>query len=165
MRDRLARRIEEFVASGLSVAEARHAAMRAMDGIEQQKEKCRDMRKVNWLQDFWQDLRYGTRMLRRTPGFTAIVMLTLALGIGANTAIFSVVDAILLRPLPFAGAGSLVIVWESNTQSSSTHNTVSPPNFLDWESQNRVFSGMSYVSDLGRNLTGNGEPEQVVVQY
>ncbi len=165
MRYHLERRIEEYVASGLSVAEARHAAMRAMDGIEQQKEKCRDVRKVNFVEDFWQDLRYGARMLRRTPGFTAIVMLTLALGIGANTAIFSVVDAILLRPLPFTDAGSLVIVWESNAQSSSSHNTVSPPNFLDWESQNQVFSGMSYVSDLGRNLTGNGEPEQVVVQY
>ena len=165
MRYHLERRIEEYVASGLSPEEARHAAMRAMEGIEQQKEKCRDMRKINFVEDFWQDLRYGSRMLRRSPGFTAIVMLTLGLGIGANTAIFSVVDAILLRPLPFTDAGSLVIVWETNAQTASTHNTVSPPNFLDWESQNRVFSGMSYVSDLGRNLTGNGEPEQVIVQY
>src|SRR6267154_960369 len=165
MRYHLERRIEEYVASGLSPEEARHAAMRAMEGIEQQKEKCRDMRKINFVEDFWQDLRYGARMLRRSPGFTAIVMLTLGLGIGANTAIFSVVDAILLRPLPFTDAGDLVIVWETNAQTASTHNTVSPPNFLDWESQNRVFSGMSYVSDLGRNLTGNGEPEQVIVQY
>jgi putative ABC transport system permease protein len=104
-------------------------------------------------------------MLRRSPGFTAIVTVTLALGIGANTAIFSVVDAILLRPLPFTDLASLVIVWESNAQNASTHNTVSPPNFLDWQSQNRVFSEMSYISDLGRNLTGNGEPEQVIVQY
>jgi putative ABC transport system permease protein len=165
MRYHLERKTEEYVASGLSPEEAQHAATRAMEGIEQQKEKCRDTRKVNWLEDFWQDLRYGVRVLRRSPGFTAIVMLTLALGIGANTAIFSVIDAILLRPLPFANAGGLVIVWESNAQTASTHNTVSPPNFLDWESQNRVFSGMSYISDLGRNLTGNGEPEQVIVQY
>src|SRR6267154_1510343 len=143
MRYHLERRIEEYVASGLSPEEARHAAMRAMEGIEQQKEKCRDVRKINFVEDFWRDLRYGARMLRRSPGFTAI----------------------LLRPLPFTDAGSLVIVWETNAQTASTHNTVSPPNFLDWESQNRVFSGMSYVSDLGRNLTGNGEPEQVIVQY
>src|SRR5882762_6125146 len=165
MRYHLERKIEEYVASGMPAEEAQQAAMRAMEGVEQQKEKCRDMRRVNLVEDFWQDLRYGARMLRRTPGFTAIVILTLALGIGANTAIFSVIDAILLRPLPFADAGSLVIVWETNAQTASTHNTVSPPNFLDWESQNRVFSGMSYVSDLGRNLTGNGEPEQVIVQY
>src|SRR5882672_1731027 len=155
MRYHLERKTEEYVASGMSAEEAQQAAMRAMEGVEQQKEKCRDMRRVNLVEDFWQDLRYGARMLRRTPGFTAIVILTLAL----------VIDAILLRPLPFADAGSLVIVWETNAQTASTHNTVSPPNFLDWESQNRVFSGMSYVSDLGRNLTGNGEPEQVIVQY
>src|SRR5712671_265729 len=165
MRYHLERKTEEYVASGMPAEEAQQAATRAMEGIEQQKEKCRDMRRVNLVEDFWQDLRYGARMVRRTPGFTAIVILTLALGIGANTAIFSVIDAILLRPLPFTDAGSLVIVWETNAQTASTHNTVSPPNFLDWESQNRVFSGMSYISDLGRNLTGNGEPEQVIVQY
>jgi len=165
LRYHLERKTEEYIASGLTPDEARHAAMRAMDGIEQQKEHCRDTRKVNWLEDFWQDLRYGTRMLRRSPGFTAIVIVTLALGIGANTAIFSVVDAILLKPLPFTDPKSLVIVWESTVQNASTHNTVSPPNFLDWQSQNRVFSGMSYISDLGRNLTGNGEPEQLIVQY
>src|SRR5882757_3079294 len=167
MRYHLERKTEEYVASGMSAEEAQQAAMRAMEGIEQQKEKCRDMRRVNLVEDFWQDLCYGARMLRRTPVFTAIVILTLALGIGANTAIFSVIDAILLKPLPFTDAGSLVIVWETNAQTASTHNTVKTRfcDFLDWESQNRVFSGMSYISDLGRNLTGNGEPEQVIVQY
>jgi putative ABC transport system permease protein len=165
MRYHLEKTIEEGVASGLSREEARHVALRAMDGIEQQKEECRDMRKVHWLEDFLQDLCYAARMLRRNPGFAAVVVLTLALGIGANTAIFSVVDGILLRPLPYGDAGRLVIVWENNLRRGHAHNVVSPPNFLDWQAQNRVFSAMSYISDLRGNLTGNGEPEQIVTQY
>jgi putative ABC transport system permease protein len=164
MRYHLERSSEEYLTSGLSPEEARYAALRDMNGIEQRKEECRDMRKVNWLEDFSQDLRYASRMLRRNPVFAAVVVLTLARGIGANTAIFSVMDSVLWRTLPYQDPGTLVIVWESN-KHSSPHNTVSPPNFLDWQEQNHVFSGMSYVSDLNANLTGNGEPEQVVAQY
>ncbi|HXN51571.1 MAG TPA: ABC transporter permease [Candidatus Acidoferrum sp.] len=165
MRYHLERKTEECVAAGLTPAEARHAAMRAMDGIERQKEECRDMRKVNWLEDFLQDLRYAARMLRRNPGFAAVVVLTLALGIGANTAIFSVIDGILLRPLPYGDADRLVIVWENNLRRSYPQNVASPPNFLDWQTQNHVFSGMSCLSDLRGNLTGSGDPEQIVTQY
>ena len=165
LRYHLERKTNEFIAAGLLPADARHAARRAMDGIEQQKEACRDMRKVNWFEDFVQDLRYAARMLRRNPGFAAVVVLTLALGIGANTAIFSVIDGILLRPLPYGDADRLVLVWENNLRRSHPHNVVSPPNFLDWQAQNQVFSAMSYVSDLRRNLTGNGDPEQIVAQY
>jgi putative ABC transport system permease protein len=165
MRYHLERKTEEYAAAGLSSDEARHAAMRAMDGIERHKEKCRDMRKVNWLEDFWQDLKFAVRMLRRTPGFAAVVVLTLALGIGANSAIFSVIDGILLQPLPYGDPDRLVIVWENNLRRSNPHNVVSPPNFLDWQAQNHVFSEMSYVSDLRGNLTGSGEPEQIVAEY
>lgn len=162
MQYHLERKIEAGIASGLDPAEARRSAIRAMEGIEQQKEACRDQRKVNWLEDFVQDLRFAARTLRRNPGFTLVALLTLALGIGANTAIFSVIDGVLLRPLPYRDPSQLVVVWEWNTLHSNKHNTVSPPNFLDWQKENHVFSEMAYLADTRANLTGDGEPEQIV---
>ncbi len=105
-----------------------------------------------------QDLRYGLRMLAKNPGFTAVAVITLALGIGANTAIFSVVNAVLLRPLPFKDAERLVTVWGKNLQKGIDTGLVSPADFADWRGQNRVFEEMAASDDAMYTLTGAGEP-------
>ncbi|HYA98378.1 MAG TPA: ABC transporter permease, partial [Methylomirabilota bacterium] len=102
--------------------------------------------------------------LRKSPGFAAVAVLTLALGIGANSAIFSVVDAVLLKPLHFENPASLAIVWEKLPQYGIDRNTVSPANFLDWQEQSHAFSGMAAFVDQPVNLTGAGSPEQVDVE-
>src|SRR5882762_2350447 len=101
-------RIELEIARGLSPEEARSAALRAMDGVQLRKEECRDMRRVNYVDDLLRDLRYAGRDLRRSPGFATLSVLIMALGIGANTAVFSVVDAVLLKPLSYRDPDRIV---------------------------------------------------------
>ena len=107
------------------------------------------------------DIRYGVRGLLKRPGFTAIALITLALGIGANTAIFSVVNAVLLRPLPFHDPDQLVIVWEDATFAGFPRNTPAPANYVDWKTQNQSFADMAASHETSFNLTGDGEPERV----
>lgn len=149
-------------AAGMSKEDARRAAAVEFGGAEQVKEECRDMRRVNLAQDFAQDLRYGLRTLRKSPGFSATAIVTLALGIGANTAIFSVIDAVLLRPLPYRQPDRLVTVFESNMPNDfSTRNAAAPGNFLDWRSRTHVFEQIGAVSLNGFNITKTDRPERV----
>src|SRR5437870_4581105 len=112
----------------------------------------------------WQDLRYCARMLLKRPGFAAVAVLSLALGIGANTAIFSLVDAVLLRPLPFHEPERLAMVWEDATRIGFPRNTPAPANYADWKAQNKVFEDMAALEWRNFNLTDEGEPEKVEAQ-
>jgi putative ABC transport system permease protein len=116
------------------------------------------------MESFWQDLRFGLRQLLVKPGFTAIATLSLALGIGANTAIFSLVDAVLLRPLPFHDPDRLAIVWEDAAKIGFPRNTPAPANYADWKAQNQVFEDMAALNWRVYNLTDEGEPEKVEAQ-
>ncbi|HEY0704978.1 MAG TPA: ABC transporter permease, partial [Candidatus Acidoferrales bacterium] len=109
----------------------------------------------------WQDLRYGARMLRRSPGFALVAILTLAIGIGANVIIFSIVDGVLLRPLPFPDSKRIVTVWETDANRNIVHGTASAAELLDWQDLNHSFQGLSGVRALLFTIAGNGEPEQV----
>src|SRR3954467_7765423 len=112
------------------------------------------------------DLRHGLRLLRRAPGFSGIAIITLAIGIGANTSIFSVVNAVLLQPLPYADPGRLAVVWEHNLPRDRKNNVVSPGNFIHWREMNQVFEDMAAVGlTFNLTLTGAGEPEQIPFQY
>ena len=111
-----------------------------------------------------QDIRYGFRMLLKRPSFTLIVVLTLALGIGANTTIFSAIDAVLLNPLPYKDPDRLMVVWETNKQLGPEmwdRNEAAIGNFLDWRSRNQVFDQLGALFDTDMNLTGVGEPQRI----
>lgn len=164
LRSHFENQVEKNLKTGMTRGEALRRARLDFGGHEQLKEECRDARGVNVIETLLQDVRYALRMLRNSPGFAAVSILTLALGIGANTAIFSAIDSVLLRPLPYKDPAGLVMVWENNSQHPNPHNTVSPPDFLDWQSRNSVFAEMAAIFDQHANLTGNGLPQEVVLQ-
>lgn len=147
------------ITAGMSPEEARRAARRQFGWVESIKDTCREQRGVSWIENLGQDIRYGARMLRKNPSFTAIAVLTLALGIGANTAIFSVVNGVLLKPLPYDEPGQLVNLWEAPPGGQST---VSPGAFTDWRDGNTTgLEALSVVRGKDLNLSGDGEPERL----
>jgi putative ABC transport system permease protein len=149
----------ENIARGMSAEEARYAARRKLGNTTLIREEIYHMNSFGWLEAFWEDLRLAVRKLVRAPSFTLVAVLTLALGIGANTAISSIVYAVLLRPLPFKDAGRLVMVWE--TWRTDRHSVVSAANFRDWKEQSKTLEHLATWWGWGGQITINGEPTDV----
>src|SRR5580704_6612068 len=133
------------ITAGLPPEEARREACRGFGGIEQMKEEHRDRRSVRWVENLWRDVRYGIASLARDPGFAVVTIGLLALGIGANTAMFTIVDAVLLKPLPFPDPERMVRVWET---PPGGHNGTTTLTFLDWKRQSDVFEALSVENDI-----------------
>jgi putative ABC transport system permease protein len=165
-------RTRELVERGMDPKTAREMAMARLGDLAQLKRTCvdlgrkrdREMRLTQWLEELRDDVKFAIRQLRRSPAFTLVAAITLALGIGANSAMFALADATLLRPLPFAGpADRLVLLWER--RSNGFTSLASPIEFREWSEQNRTFETMAAVATGGRTMRGgDGTPEQVQAQ-
>ena len=143
---------------GQLAEEALAAARREFGNVGLVKETTRDTWGYVWIERLWQDVQYGLRMMRRSPGFTVVAVVTLALGIGANTAIFSVVNGVLLRPLPYHDPNRLTIVWEKD--SDGTRDLVGYATYLDWKAQNKSFEQLALYTSW-QPVLQVGEPEQL----
>jgi predicted permease len=153
LRFHLDEQIAENLAAGMTAEEARYAARRAIGGAEQIKEECRDMRRVNWIGDFAKDVRYALRILGRSPGFTAAAVLSLALGIGINTAVFSLINAVLLRTLPVKNPERLVVF--------NHRNDISYPMYEDLREGNTVLSGLLCRFTIPASMSTAGQTDRI----
>jgi putative ABC transport system permease protein len=158
LREHLERATEEFIATGMTAEEARRRARLDLGGIEQTKEKCRDTRQVSWIQDFVQDLVYALRILRKSPGFTCVAIVTLALGIGATTAVFSVLNPILFASLPYPHASRVMMIWDifQGSRSDVTFHT-----FRELANRSHSFESTAAFEAWRPTLTGANEPEHI----
>ena len=150
---------ERNIAAGMSPGEARHAALRKFGGVEQIKEIAREERVWMWPDQLWQDFRFALRQLRKSPAFSLVALLTLALGIGANVAIFSVVNAVLLRPFAFAQPEKLIWIWAQRPETSRGNFTL--PEFCDYRDQNTLLDGLAAIASYNANLIDQSEAERV----
>src|SRR6266566_833118 len=156
-------RAEDLERSGSTRAEAERRARIEFGGHERFKEECREERGGFRLETVWTDIRFGARMLRKSPGFTAVGILTLALGIGANTAIFSVVNRVLIRPLPYPQANRLTILW--STWGNETRGPASGPEMMELRKRSRAFEEIGGIWATTGTITGTAEPEQVRLAF
>jgi MacB-like periplasmic core domain len=161
MQQHLEEKTEELIAAGMPRKEATSAARRAFGNLTLIENDSRAVWQWPSLESFVADIRFSARMLRKSPGFTAVAVLTLALGIGANTAMFSVVEGVLLEPLPFSHAEQLVVIWENNLHFKQVV-WPSYPNFKDWQSSARSFQRMAAVRWRYYDLTSPGNPEHLL---
>jgi putative ABC transport system permease protein len=163
LRDHLERQIAENIAAGMSADEARHAAMRTFGNPALLRDQAHETWSWNWLDLLLRDVRYGMRTLTRTPGFAAIAILVMALGIGANVALFTIVRSVLFKPLPFRDPDRLVRLYESNPDGKFPYNANAGGVFAEWKKQSRSFTDMALCGYAGYNLSGAGEqlPEGV----
>jgi predicted permease len=162
----LERQIEQNLAAGMPPEEARYAALRLFGGVQQIKEECRDMRRVNYLGNFIQDLRFGFRQLTKNPGFTAVVVLSLALGVGANVTIFTFVSALLFRPPAVKDSGRLLEVWQRNTNSSGVEGftPLSYPGYSYYHDHTQTFEGLLAFDGEMRPVTWSQSGEGGLIQ-
>jgi putative ABC transport system permease protein len=164
IRDFIERETQDNIERGMPPQEARYAALRKFGNLTRLREETWDVWSFVWLERLWQDVRFGLRVLRKTPAFTAVAVVTLALGIGANTAIFTVIDAVLLRPLPCPDPGR--VVWVTELMPQSGRDTVLTPEYAAWEKEQKVFDQLGAFSvTRGINLTAGTQPERILAGH
>src|SRR5208337_4108152 len=163
----LAMRAEKNRALGIGASDAKAAARRRFGNVTLVKEDCRETWTFTWLETLWQDVRYAARILAKSPAFAAVVIFSLALGIGANTAVFSVMNTVLLPPLPYEHPETLTTIWCMQKSNPRSDDDVPPiGDIADWKKQSHAFDDIAAVSISGpETLAGAGEPLQVRVQY
>ncbi|MGB7922602.1 MAG: ABC transporter permease [Pyrinomonadaceae bacterium] len=159
LRFHLEKEIEQNIERGMGHEDARRAALLSFGRVEQVKEECREVRGTRFIEELWQDVRYGVRMLVKKPGFTVVALLALCLGVGANTAIFSMVNAVLLRQLPFKNPDRLVWIWSVRQDSDSRPFTL--PEFIDYRDQNQTLDQLAAFTTWNANLTDTGDPVRI----
>src|SRR5437016_7493603 len=152
----------EKMKQGMSRRDALRAVRLERGGLELAKEVVRSGSWESFVETCWQDVRFGLRNLRKNPGFTVVAVLTLTLGIGATSALFSMVEAVLLKPLPYQQSSRLAILWTDNVRQNLHQERTSYPNFEDWRKQNSIFEDMAFASAFTVNLTGGEEPERLL---
>ncbi|HEX5082146.1 MAG TPA: ABC transporter permease, partial [Blastocatellia bacterium] len=165
LRYHIERQTEQNIRIGMNPEEARFAARKAFGGVEQAKERSRDARAVRWIEELWQDLRYGARILMKNPGFTLIAVITLALGIGANTAIFSIVKTVLIRPLPFDQPDRLAqprYRIQARLGQGDWQSWIDRRDLVDWRARSHSFERIGgYRTNAALFLPGEGTPEVI----
>ena len=157
--------VRELIHEGWSRAEARREALRQFGNVDRVHLKCSELYMVKkWRGEMlWQDIRFAIRTLQKSPGFTVVAVLTLALGIGANTAIFTMVNSVILQPLPYQDSHRLVSLWHSYENVGLLRASVSPPNYVDYTRETEIFEDVSAFTSTNMTLTGDADPTRLRV--